>query len=691
MRFGIRAQLICYTLATAFLVGGVSIVYAVVDQHNAIRRELHTRARTMASAVATALVAPFYDDDVHRLALQLRVVQRDPDVLAARARDEAGVEIATGLVGEPQSAPLDLAGLRGSNWSGVLSGPRPNSFIMVSPVSVSSDKPIGFVCLTFTESRMLERIRRANLGQAGLMAVLILVGTFMAVILSRRFVLRIHAMADGTRAIEEGRFDARIEVNSNDELGELGKSINSMAESLEQTTVSKDHLELANDELANAEQALRANNAALEEALGREKRATLTLEATMRHLDTARKDAEEANQSKSEFLANMSHEIRTPMTAILGYTETLFDPEQTEAEQLNAIRTVRRNGVHLLEIINDILDISKIEAGKIELERIRWSPAQVVEDVKSLMQVRADAKKLQFDLDYIGSIPETIEVDPTRLKQVLVNLVGNAIKFTEGGGVRLSVQLVGVAAEPRLQFDVVDTGIGMSPEQIAIIFEPFRQADTSTTRKYGGTGLGLMISKRLAQVLGGDITVESELGQGSCFRLTVATGSLDDVAMMTDPASAILSCVDQVETEAQDKPLDCSILLAEDGLDNQRLISHVLKKAGARVVVVENGRLAVAAALAARANEGPFDLVLMDMQMPVMDGYAATRMLRRSGYDGAVIALTAHAMASDRQRCLDAGCNDYQTKPIDIKQLIAAVRTWRDSSRRVDDCSTAGA
>ncbi len=405
------------------------------------------------------------------------------------------------------------------------------------------------------------------------------------------------------------------------------------------------------------------------------------LEERQRALEEALAVAEVATQAKSEFLANMSHEIRTPMTAILGFTENLLDSSISDSEKLSAIRTIRRNGEHLLQIINDILDISKIEARKLEIERIRFSPAQMVAEVKSLMQVRADAKNLRLNTEYIGAIPETIETDPTRLKQILVNLLGNAIKFTETGGVRLVTRIVDEATEPRIQLDVIDTGLGMTEEQLGKLFKAFAQADMSTTRKFGGTGLGLLISKRLAEMLGGAITVESKPGEGSMFRTTVTIGSLDGVQMLDDPAAATIAQPETVAAADLDAyKLDCRVLLAEDNLTNQTLIAGVLEKAGARVTVVENGKDAVEAALAAMNQrhvddpEHKIDVILMDMQMPVLDGYEATKLLRQKGYTGPIIALTGHAMEGDREKCIDAGCNDYATKPFNRKKLIEAIQ-----------------
>ena len=398
--------------------------------------------------------------------------------------------------------------------------------------------------------------------------------------------------------------------------------------------------------------------------------------------------AEAANQAKSLFLANMSHEIRTPLTAILGFAENLLDPSCSIAERTTATETILRNGRHLLQLINDILDLSKIEADRLEIERIRFSPGEVVSDVISALRIRAESKQIGLSLNSEGLIPLNVVSDPTRLRQILMNLISNGIKFTETGQVVVKMKIVdssGRACSTNsdnqnvdLQVDVVDTGIGMSEEQLSRLFAPFMQADESMARRFGGTGLGLAISRRLAKLLGGDIVVSSQANVGSVFSLRIPVDSPSEAAWMDRPT--VVSKTPQQAALPLTIRLNKRILLAEDGPDNQLLIRSFLSKQGADVSVVDNGRKAVDAAMTSIADGRPFDIVLMDMQMPILDGYSATRELRTNGWTRPILALTANVMQGDRQKCLEAGCNDFAAKPIDRLDLIVRIQTLINES-----------
>lgn len=393
-------------------------------------------------------------------------------------------------------------------------------------------------------------------------------------------------------------------------------------------------------------------------------------------LKEAKEVAETANRSKSAFLANMSHEIRTPMTAILGYADLLADHDPTDqVDHDRCVSTIRRNGEHLLAIINDVLDLSKLEAEKMSVEATWVDPRSLVEDVVDLFRAKAAEKQIEFAAQVDSDAPECWPTDPTRLRQVLANLVSNSIKFTDSG--RVTVRLLREpGSSDLLRFEVEDTGVGMSSEQAKRVFQPFEQADVSTSRRFGGTGLGLTISHRLVELLGGAFSVESAAGQGTTFGFTVGqleAGEKSD----RKPESAAKP------TPAEPEPTDTTprrVLLVEDGADNRRLIGHLLRKAGHHVELAENGVEGIDAYRAAVREERPFDLILMDMQMPILDGYDATRQLRDSGAELPIIALTAHAMEGDRNRCLQAGCTDYLAKPIDRADLLRKVArsNWRE-------------
>ncbi|MEO0630652.1 MAG: ATP-binding protein, partial [Planctomycetota bacterium] len=363
------------------------------------------------------------------------------------------------------------------------------------------------------------------------------------------------------------------------------------------------------------------------------------------------------------------------------------------ADRREHIETIRRNGEYLLAVINDVLDVSKIEAGQLHVERLPTNAAQLVEEVAALASPRAQIKGISLSVSYTTAIPALIECDPVRLRQILLNLVGNAIKFTDTGGV--SVRVACDAAAGTIAFRVVDTGIGMTDEQRKLVatFRPFNQADASTTRLYGGTGLGLRITNALTTMLGGSIDVESEPGRGSAFTVTLPTGDLRGVPMTVPGVAPADASKERTPTRPEDarppRPLEgIRILLAEDGLDNQRLISYQLKRAGASVVVCNNGLVAAETIEAATTEDLPH-VVLMDIQMPELDGYSATRRLRSGGFNLPIIAVTAHAMDGDRKKCIDAGCDDYLTKPIDTARMIDACARFAASGRHMENARSA--
>ena len=404
----------------------------------------------------------------------------------------------------------------------------------------------------------------------------------------------------------------------------------------------------------------------------------------------AKEAAEAATRAKSQFLANMSHEIRTPMAAIIGHADLLMDNDRSANDRLDSIVSIRRSGDHLLNLINDILDLSKIEAGRMTIEAVDTDPCRVVGEVASLVRPRAQEKQLRFDITFETPLPRTICGDPTRLRQVLLNLVGNAVKFTRAGRVWVCLRLDDSPGhEPTLRFEVEDTGVGMTVEQVGRAFQAFSQADSSTTRQFGGTGLGLTISKRLARLMGGDIEVESRPGEGSRFTLVLPAGELHGRPIVTDPAEALRNAdVPPPSDPAAAAPIELRgrILLAEDGPENQVVVAAYLRKAGAEVVVANDGREAVEL-----ARSQAFDLILMDIQMPHLDGYGAAAKIRGYGMMLPIVALTAHAMSDDRDKCLYAGCTDYLSKPVNRVDLLETVQRHLVAARAAAAAETTAA
>jgi len=380
----------------------------------------------------------------------------------------------------------------------------------------------------------------------------------------------------------------------------------------------------------------------------------------------AKEAAECANRAKSEFLANMSHELRTPMTSILGYSE-LLEMDLSEEERRGYLAVIQRNGQVLLQLLNDILDLSRVEAGRLSVVRQACEPRHVVDDVASLLQLRAQEKQLSLTAECCPPLPASIHTDPIRLRQILVNLVGNAIKFTPAGGVRLRLSFrPGLPAQ--LSFAVADTGIGIDPTTLASLFQPFTQADTSNTRRYGGSGLGLAISQRLASLIGGRITVVSQPGQGSTFTLTLDLDPADEATLVEAHVPTVLP--PPFGPMPQGEPLHGRVLLAEDAEDTREDLRLILTRAGAEVDLAEDGLSACRLAQTSLAEGRPYDLILMDVQMPGLSGLEATARLRKLDWAGPIVALTAHAMQGDRERCLAAGCDSYLAKPVSQRDLL---------------------
>ncbi|XGC81365.1 response regulator [Bdellovibrio bacteriovorus] len=431
-------------------------------------------------------------------------------------------------------------------------------------------------------------------------------GLVLTFTFSRNLSKGLKELNEAAHAVGQGKFDVQVPVRSGDELGQLAEGLNKMASDLENS-------------------------------IG------------------VRKQAEQANKLKSLFLANMSHEIRTPLNAIIGFSEILKDPNIPEADRQSYVDIIHRTGENLTRIINDILDLSKVEAGHLEIQKSSFALPAFLEEIRSLITSKSVKKNLHVEFRQLNDVPHTVYTDQLRLRQILTNILGNAIKFTDSGSVIMTYEVL----YGSLVFTVRDTGVGIPQEKIPVLFQPFTQIDNSLSRKYEGTGLGLVLSRRLAQMLGGNVSLEnSRVGEGSTFVVSI---QLEEIPQSISSAPVIKNKEALMLEGAK-------VLLVDDVEDNRILVQRLLTKRGATVTSASDGQEGLTKALSE-----DFDVILMDIQMPVMDGYEATRKLRASGYKKPIIALTAHAMKDDRERCLEAGCSDYLTKPVQLDELTRTI------------------
>lgn len=789
MKLGIHAKLIAFTLAIGIAMSGLIAGYAIYMQEAEIAEEFENRGRSLASLLAETLVGPIYQLRINEASRILAAALNDTEVVAAYAIGLDGLPISSGKEREdelqienklPELSPVIESIRKNPQMQIQTAG---NLLFVTAPAQTVDGALIGFVHLRLTlehERRVAWERRVAMVLIASLVLVL---GSLLAVILSRHFSRQIKEILDGTRKIGQGLTSIKVPVRSTDEIGQLAEGVNHMSRELDQ---HRSHLE--------------------EQVLVRTK-----------ELAEARGVAEAASRAKSDFLANMSHEIRTPMNAVLGMAH-LLGGTPLDAKQKSYLNNIQGASNILLGVINDILDFSKIEAGKLDMEEVPFDLGDTLKNLGTVAATAAKGKPIDVLFRIAPDVPRDLIGDPLRLGQVLVNLTNNAIKFTSAGEVIISVSRVsGTADTATLKFAIEDTGIGMTPEQVANLFKPFTQADSSTTRRFGGTGLGLSISWRLIKLMGGELTVASEYGKGSNFHFTLAlrrqsaqdkpwveiAGRLRNLnvliadgntkagminyetakslgwdALAVDTLSRaqgrlgaathstpfdllllsegdggwsmdslqtwlralpsglrprivliarqitenLMQMLDGGEIDAiQTKPFTPSslfdsvaplfaaeqpapvpvqangaaarfdgarVLVAEDNDLNQMLITELLKNCGVTVTLAENGKECLEFL---KENPSRYDLVLMDMQMPEMDGIEAARRLR-SGLGLTrlpVLALTANAMPADQQRCLDAGMNDFLVKPIDVAKLHEKLARWLPAKDRNPDMRVA--